>query len=118
MRSEKWFVARRVLLIATASSLPRSAAHPPQLLKRGHRRSARPAASSHTLPPRTERLWPWTAAEAMRATGLVVAPVRDLVHRGAALAPGPRPRAGDGTRGLRLARVEAVSAWHTLGCPR
>src|SRR4029450_13987690 len=49
---------------------------------------------------------------------LLVAPVRDLVHRGAALAPGPRPRAGDGTRGLRLARGEAGSVWHTLGCPR
>ena len=41
------------------------------------------------------------------AHAVLVSAVRDDVHRGAAVAEGPRPRAGDGRRRRRLARVEA-----------
>ncbi|MBI2206578.1 MAG: amidohydrolase family protein [Candidatus Rokubacteria bacterium] len=39
---------------------------------------------------------------------VLVSPMRDDVHRGAAVAPGPRPRARDGWRRRRLARLEAT----------
>src|SRR5207248_9992007 len=42
------------------------------------------------------------------AHAVLVAAVRDDVHRGAAVAEGPRPRAGDGPRRLRLARLESA----------
>ncbi len=51
---------------------------------------------------------------------VLVSAVRHDVHRGAAVAPGPRPRAGDGWRHRRLARLEAPrrrlrrSAWTSV----
>ena len=41
---------------------------------------------------------------------LQLPPVRDLLHRGAAVAEGPRPREGDGPRPLRLDRLGASSS--------
>ena len=44
--------------------------------------------------------------------------MRDDVHRGAALVEGPRPRAGHGPRGMRVARLEAPGAGPRLRCIR
>src|SRR6202008_2519333 len=43
------------------------------------------------------------------AHALPVGSVRDAVHGGAALAEGPRPRAGHGPGGLRLAGMETIN---------
>src|SRR5438094_3619825 len=46
---------------------------------------------------------------------LLVEAVRHDVHRRDAMAEGPRPRTGDGSRGLRLARLEIAELAATGG---
>src|SRR5262245_17622778 len=51
MRGGKCWVARRALRMASASSLPRSAAHTPQLRQQGPLRTIRHTGGSPTLAP-------------------------------------------------------------------
>jgi len=81
------------------------------------RRSPIPAVPLHEHPRlsapglRGVRARPLLLGHRHHAHAVLVAPVRDDVHRGAAVAEGPRPRARDGRGHRRLAGLEAP------GCP-
>src|SRR5215471_19334463 len=74
-------------------------------------RSAIPVSRHSRQPaPALRCLWPRALVLGHRhhAHALPVASVRDAVHRRAALAEGPRPRAGHGPGRLWLARMETI----------